>query len=60
MNSAFQVETAEIPEADLDTVAGGLAVHVGVGVGAGVAAGGVLPQVGELEVGAHVCVDVTV
>ncbi|MFF9132244.1 MULTISPECIES: hypothetical protein [unclassified Streptomyces] len=58
MNSAFQVETAEIPEGDLDTVAGGLAVHVGVG--AGVAAGGVLPQVGELEVGAHVCVDVTV
>ncbi|MEU3840531.1 type A2 lantipeptide [Streptomyces sp. NPDC028635] len=55
MNSVYQVETAEISEAELDDVAGGLAVHAGVGLGAGLAVGAAGT---EACLQAQVCVEV--
>ncbi|MET7289995.1 type A2 lantipeptide [Streptomyces sp. NPDC005573] len=56
MNSAPQIQTAEISDADLDAVAGGLAVQAGTaaGLSAGVAldAGDLLSQVGSLQTAA--------
>ncbi|WP_181139833.1 hypothetical protein [Streptomyces sp. Ru71] len=56
MNSAIQVETAEITEAELDNVAGGLGVHIGAGLGAGLAAG--TTGAAEAHLCAHLCVEV--
>lgn len=56
MNTALKVQTAEISEADLDHVAGGLAVHVGAGLAAG--AGVCSDGVAGAHVEAQVCVEV--
>ncbi|MEV0975397.1 hypothetical protein [Streptomyces sp. NPDC049915] len=56
MNSVYQVETAEISEAELDNVAGGLAVHAGGGLGAGLAVGAA--GTGEACLQAESCVEI--
>ncbi|CAL9507925.1 hypothetical protein SUDANB145_03556 [Streptomyces sp. enrichment culture] len=68
MNSAPGIETAEISDADLDNVAGGLNAQAGAGLGVGVSAGvdaDVLAQAGvatdgvSAAVGAYGCVSAT-
>ncbi|WP_330459539.1 hypothetical protein OIB37_23315 [Streptomyces sp. NBC_00820] len=49
MNSAPQIQTAEISDADLDAVAGGLAVQAGTAAGVAVDADDLLSQVGSVQ-----------